>query len=108
MTKQEAYRICHVYPDRELSFTHQIGNVVLTGTLKRMSADEQKTYYPFTVELEGRSQLSDGTATSNCFRRRYCSLEDAVVHIFNGWNENNAILNRYSCLEDILFKEGTK
>lgn len=105
MTKQEAYRICHVYPDREISFTHTVGGVIFEGKIRKLTKRECKTYYPFTIETEGTAKLAD-TKTITCYDigRRYITIEDAVVHIFNKLNENVAIKNKYSSLEDILFK----
>jgi hypothetical protein len=105
MDKKEAYRICHVYPDREIPFVHKAGSVIYEGLFRRLTDKECETYYPFTVETEGIAKLADtGKITCHDIGRRYKTMEDAVVHIFNMHNENCAIKNRYSSLEDILFK----
>ena len=104
MDKREAYRICHVYPDREILFTHKVGSVIYEGVFRRLDKKEQKTYYPYTVETSGTARRADtGELTCINIGRRYKSMEDAVVHIFNGRNEMRQIKNKYSCLEDILF-----
>ena len=104
MDKREAYRICHIYPDKEIKFTHKVGNVIYEGSIIKMDQKDCMTYYPFTVETTGTARLADtGAVTVIDIGRRYRTIEDAVVHIFNGRNENAAIRNRYSSLEDILF-----
>lgn len=105
MDKREAYRICHIYPDKEIPFIHKVGNVIYEGTFKKLDKNEQKTYFPFTVETSGTARLSDtGVITCYDIGRRYRSIEDAVVHIFNGRNENATIKDKYTSLEDILFQ----
>ena len=104
MDKREAYRICHVYPDAEIPFTHIVGDVKYEGTFRRLTKKECKTYYPFTVETTGTASLvSTGEITCYDIGRRYETIEDAVVHIFNNCNQNAAIKNKYASLEDILF-----
>lgn len=104
MDKREAYRICHVYPDRDIPFTHQVGNVIYEGTIHRMDKKECKTYYPFTVETSGTARLADtGAVTCYNIGNRYKTVEDAVVDIFNARNRNASIKDKYSSLEDILF-----
>ncbi len=105
MDKKEAYRICHVYPDVEIPFTHVVGGVEYEGIIRKLNKKECKTYYPFTVETSGTAKLVEtGAVTCMNIGRRYKTIEDAVVHIWNKRNENTAIPNRYSSLEDILFK----
>ena len=105
MTKREAYRMCHVYPDAEIPFTHKVGNVIYEGTFKRLNKKQCKTYFPFTVEITGTAKRAD-TGDMTCFNinQRYKTMEDAIVDIFNMRNRNAAIKNRYASLEDILFE----
>ena len=104
MNVREAYRICHVYPDKEIPFEHKARGILIKGRLRRMDERECKAYYPFTIELTGTGQISDGTITMPNISRRYQTMEDAVVHIYNGLNEYAAVPDKYSSLEDILFR----
>ena len=105
MDKREAYRICHVYPDAEIPFTHSVRGVEYKGVIRKLNKKECNTYYPFTIETTGIAKLVEkGEATCMDIGKRYTTIEDAVVHIWNNRNENVAIPNRYSSLEDILFK----
>ena len=104
MDKREAYRICHVYPDAEIPFKHEVRGVIYDEIFRRLTPKECETYFPFTVETSGNAWIADsGKVTCIDIGRRYRSMEDAVVHIFNGRNENANVINKYSCLEDILF-----
>ena len=105
MTKREAYRICHVYPDRDIPFTHKVNSIIYEGTFHRFDEKEFKTNYPFTVEVTGVARKIDtGEITCNDISVKYKTMEDAVVDIFNMRNRNAAIKDRYSSLEDILFE----
>ena len=105
MDKREAYRIVHIYPDAEIPFSHVVRGVKFEGEIRKLNKKECKNYYPFTIETSGTASLVDtGVVTCYDIGRRYTCIENAVVHIFNGLNENVAIPNKYNSLEDILFK----
>lgn len=104
MTKREAYRLCHVYPDKELSFSHQSGMITYSGVIRKFDKKECNNYYPFTVEVKGEAQHKNGITTMH-IDRRYRTVEEAVVAIFNLFKENTADKVKYNKLEDILFGE---
>lgn len=62
-------------------------------TLRR----EEKKYSPFIFSLEGKRIGTDET-----WGRRYTSLEKAILHILNDFNENINIKNKYTNIEEYL------
>ena len=62
-------------------------------TLKK----EEEKYKPFAFHLTGQKKNSNET-----WSKRYVSMEKAYLHIFNHFNENAAIANKYSSLADII------
>ena len=62
-------------------------------TLRR----EEKKYSPFISSLEGKRIGTDET-----WGRRYTSLEKAILHILNDFNENINIKNKYTNIEEYL------
>ncbi len=58
---------------------------------------EEPIYPSFTYSLSGNKENSRETWT-----RRYTSMEKALLHIFNRFNENSKIKNRYETLEKAL------
>lgn len=62
-------------------------------TLRR----EEKKYSPFIFSLEGKRIGKDET-----WGRRYTSLEKAILHILNDFNENINIKNKYTNIEEYL------
>lgn len=63
-------------------------------TLRR----EEGIYYPFTYSISGFNE--NGGSLS----RRYKTMEDALLHILNNFNENVNIRNKYITLDDALNK----
>lgn len=64
-------------------------------TLKR----EEEKYYPYIFSLEGSK-----VGTNETWSRRYSSLEDAILHIVNCFNENANVKDEYSNMEDYIKK----
>lgn len=67
------------------------------GDWKLVIRRETKTYAPFLFSVEGEKTNGLGT-----IGRRYYTLEDALLHILNHFNENAAIKNRYMTMDDAL------
>lgn len=61
---------------------------------------EEEQYYPFMFVIEGKKVGIDET-----WDRRYTSMEQAILHIVNDFNENANIENKYSDLQDYILKE---
>lgn len=61
---------------------------------------EEEQYAPFLFSVEGKKVGSNET-----WNRRYINLEQAILHIANCFNENANIENKYSDLQDYIFKE---
>lgn len=57
----------------------------------------RKKYSPFIFSLEGKRIGTDET-----WGRRYTSLEKAILHILNDFNENINIKNKYTNIEEYL------
>lgn len=58
---------------------------------------EEEQYYPFIFALEGNK-----LGTNEMLSRRYTSIEQAILHIVNCFNENSEIQNKYSDLQDYI------
>lgn len=59
---------------------------------------EEPKYSPFEYSVRGNH--NNGSSWS----RRYTSMEKAILHILNDFNENANILNRYDSLEDAFMR----
>lgn len=69
-------------------------------TLKK----EEDIYEPLKFSLAGKKE-----GTHETIGRRYVNVEKALLHIFNDFNENACIRNRYNNLEEViqkLYREG--
>lgn len=58
---------------------------------------EEDIYKPFTFSITGKRDNSNET-----WGRRYTSMKQAFLHMFNRFNENVNIRNRYNTLFDAL------
>ena len=76
----------------EFSYKNDNGNV---WNLILIREDEK--YLPFLFALEGKK-----VGTNQTWERRYTSIEDAILHIVNNFNENANIKNRYSDLQEYI------
>lgn len=76
----------------EFSYKNDNGNV-WNLILKR----EDEKYLPFLFALEGKK-----VGTNETWGRRYTSIENAILHIVNDFNENANIKNRYSDLQEYI------
>ena len=63
-----------------IAFRHNDWNLILRK--------EESIYSPFTFSISGNKE-----GTNKTISRRYTSVEDAFLHILNGFNENVAIKN---------------
>ena len=91
MAKKENFEI-----GEKVNFTYKNGNAnVWNLTLKR----EEEKYYPYIFSLEGNK-----VGTNETWSRRYSSLEDAILHIVNCFNENANVKDEYSNIEDYIKK----
>lgn len=91
MAKKESFKI-----GEKVNFTYKNGNAnVWNLTLKR----EEEKYYPYIFSLEGSK-----VGTNETWSRRYSSLEDAILHIVNCFNENANVKDEYSNMEDYIKK----
>ena len=70
-------------------FRHNNWNLILRK--------EESIYNPFTFSVSGNKE-----GTHETISRRYTSVEDAFLHILNGFNENAQIKDKYSSLNDAL------
>ena len=61
---------------------------------------EKEQYSPFIFAIEGNK-----VGTNESWSRRYTSLEQALLHIVNDFNENANIGNKYSDLQDYILKK---
>lgn len=69
-------------------------------TLKK----EEDIYKPLKFSLAGKKE-----GTHETIGRRYVNAEKALLHMFNDFNENACIRNRYNNLEEViqkLYREG--
>lgn len=76
----------------EFSYKNDNGNV---WNLILIREDEK--YLPFLFALEGKK-----VGTNQTWERRYTSIEDAILHIVNNFNENVNIKNRYGDLQEYI------
>ena len=70
-------------------FRHNNWNLILRK--------EDSIYNPFTFSVSGNKE-----GTHETISRRYTSVENAFLHILNGFNENAQIKDKYSSLNDTL------
>lgn len=78
--------------------TKNIGRWLLT--LKK----EEEIYDPLKFSLTGEKE-----GTHETIGRRYVNAEEALLHMFNDFNENACVRNRYNNLEEVmqnLYREG--
>ena len=71
-----------------------------TAILKK----EEDIYKPLKFSLAGKKE-----GTHETIGRRYVNVEKALLHMFNNFNENACIRNRYNNLEEVikkLYREG--
>ena len=64
---------------------------------------EEKFYYPYLFSIEGKR-----IGTNETWKRRYISLEHAILHIANCFNENANIQDNYNNLDEYITKSMTK
>lgn len=65
---------------------------------------EEDIYKPLKFSLAGKKE-----GTHETIGRRYVNVEKALLHMFNNFNENACIRNRYNNLEEViqkLYREG--
>jgi len=65
------------------------------GNWKITLRKEEKIYLPFTFSIYGEKDNSCET-----WSRRYKSMEEAILHILNNFNENVNIKNKYKTILD--------
>ena len=70
-------------------FRHNNWNLILRK--------EDSIYNPFTFSVSGNKE-----GTHETISRRYISVENAFLHILNGFNENAQIKDKYSSLNEAL------
>ena len=70
-------------------FRHNNWNLILRK--------EESIYSPFIFSVSGNKE-----GTHETIGRRYVSVEDAFLHVLNGFNENAAIKDKYVSLNDAL------
>ena len=70
-------------------FRHNNWNLILRK--------EDSIYNPFTFSVSGNKE-----GTHETISRRYISVENAFLHILNGFNENATIKNKYDSLDEAL------
>lgn len=79
----------------KFAYKNEYGNV-WSLVLRR----EEEQYSPFIFAIEGNK-----VGTNETWSRRYTSMEQALLHIVNDFNENANIENKYNDLQDYIFKE---
>lgn len=62
---------------------------------------EETIYEPHRFSVDGHRKR-----TAETMSRRYMSIEAAMLHVVNGFNENVNRPNRYASLEDIPYDDG--
>ena len=70
-------------------FRHNNWNLILRK--------EESIYSPFIFSVSGNKE-----GTRETISRRYTNVENAFVHILNGFNENAQIKYKYSSLNDAI------
>ena len=78
----------------EFFYRNDYGNV-----WKLVLRREEEKYLPFIFSLEGNL-----IGTNQIFSRRYKSIEQAILHIVNCFNENVSIIDKYSNLQEYILK----
>lgn len=58
---------------------------------------EEDIYEPLKFSLAGKKE-----GTHETIGRRYVNAEKALLHMFNNFNENACIRNRYNNLEEVI------
>ena len=80
----------------KVEFSYKFDNKnVWNLTLKR----EENQYLPFIFALEGNR-----VGTNATWSRRYTSMEQALLHIVNDFNENGNIKDKYNNLEEYILE----
>lgn len=85
-------------PGESDSFAIRINGRVWEMTLKRESED----YLPFKYSLKGRCTEPTIVGTHATWGRRYKTMDAALLHCFNAFNENANVRDRYNSIEEVL------
>lgn len=72
-------------------------NVFIYGDWIITIRKEEEIYKPFRYSIS-----AEKINTNQSWNRRYTTLQQALLHIFNNFNENANINNKYKTLSDVL------
>ncbi len=65
---------------------------------------EPDEYKPFKYALDGVKDGVSVAGTHETWGRRYITLESALLHVVNRFNENVNVKNKYSTINEFLFQ----
>lgn len=83
-------------PGESDSFTFNIDGAQWEMKLKR----ESEVYLPFKYSLTGRCAEPTPAGTHATVSRRFTTIDGALLHCLNHFNENANVLNKYNSIED--------
>ncbi len=83
-------------PGESDGFTLDINGTQWEMKLKR----ESEVYLPFKYSLSGRCTEPTPAGTHATVSRRFTTIDGALLHCLNHFNENARVANKYSSIED--------
>ena len=85
-------------PGESDSFSININGTQWEMKLKR----ESEAYLPFKYSLTGRCTELTPAGTHATVSRRFTTIDGALLHCLNHFNENANVRNKYNSIEDAL------
>lgn len=85
-----------IKPGESDSFTLNIDGAQWEMKLKR----ESEVYLPFKYYLTGKRVEPWPCGTHATVSRRFATIDDALLHCLNHFNENANVRNKYNSIED--------
>lgn len=85
-------------PGESDSFTLDINGAQWEMKLKR----ESEVYLPFKYSIFGRCTEPTPVGTYATVSRRFTTIDGALLHCLNHFNENANVRNKYNNIEDAL------
>lgn len=67
---------------------------------------DNNIYAPYVYTVKGVRRTVTVAKTHETIARRYLSVESALLHICNRFNENDNLKNIYSSLDEVLAQKG--
>lgn len=99
MRRLDAKLIFRLLREERLMKIGESDSFAIGGGWELTLRKEESRYYPYAYVITGHKVGTDETIS-----RRFTSMESALLHCINHFNENANVQNRYKTLEDAILK----